>query len=153
DNPRAYPDPVLAGIRELLGVRPGQPIPVDQIGSVRLGTTVATNALLERRGEPTVLVITKGFADALRIGYQNRPRIFDRQIVLPEMLYQRVIEADERVSAHGEVLRPLDEAGLTRQLENAYRDGYRSTAVITMHGYRYPEHEQRIAAIARAIGF
>ena len=104
DNPRAYPDAVLAGIRELLGVRPGEPIPGEAIGSVRLGTTVATNALLERRGEPTVLVITRGFGDALRIGYQNRPRIFDRQIVLPELLYDRVIEVTERVSAHGEVI-------------------------------------------------
>src|ERR1700759_5404742 len=116
DNPRAYPDAVLAGIRELLGVRPGEPIPGEEIGSVRLGTTVATNALLERRGEPTVLVITRGFGDALRIGYQNRPGIFDRKIVLPELLYGRVIEVTERVSAHGEVIRPLDEDGADREL-------------------------------------
>ena len=109
ENPGAYQDAVLAGIREVLGVRPGQPIPGDQIASVRLGTTVATNALLERRGEPTVLVVTRGFADALRIGYQNRPRIFDRKIVLPEVLYARVIEATERVSAQGEVIVPLDQ--------------------------------------------
>ena len=104
----------MAGIRHLLGVEPGEEFPADQIGSVRLGTTVATNALLERKGEPTVLVITKGFADALRIAYQNRPRIFDRKIVLPELLYDRVIEADERISRGGEVLTPLDEDAIAR---------------------------------------
>ena len=106
EDPGRYQDAVLAGIRGLLGVPDGQPIPAEQIGSVRLGTTVATNALLERRGEPTVLVITRGFRDALRIGYQNRPRIFAREIILPELLYSRVIEATERVSAHGEVIVP-----------------------------------------------
>src|SRR5436189_2594201 len=109
DNPAAYSDAAVAGIRQLLGVEPGLQIPASQIASVRLGTTVATNALLERRGEPTVLVITRGFADALRIGYQNRPRIFDRKIVLPQVLYDRVIEVAERVSAHGDVVVPLDE--------------------------------------------
>ena len=99
DDPAAYSDAAVAGIRQLLGLKPGQPIPASQIGSVRLGTTVATNALLERKGEPTVLVITRGFGDALRIAYQNRPRIFDRRILLPEVLYHRVIEADERVTA------------------------------------------------------
>ena len=104
DNPGAYRDAAVAGIRQLLGVEAGQTIPAARIASVRLGTTVATNALLERKGEPTVLVITRGFADALRIAYQNRPRIFDRRILLPEVLYQRVIEADERITADGEVL-------------------------------------------------
>ena len=103
ENPERYDDAVIAGIRRLLGVPAGEPVPAERIGVVRLGTTVATNALLERKGEPTVLVITKGFADALRIGYQNRPRIFDRDIVLPELLYARVIEADERIGARGEV--------------------------------------------------
>ena len=93
DHPRAYRDAAVAGIRQVLGLRAGDPIPADRISQVRLGTTVATNALLERKGEPTVLVITKGFADALRIAYQNRPRIFDRRILLPELLYERVIEA------------------------------------------------------------
>jgi 5-oxoprolinase (ATP-hydrolysing) len=153
ENPAAYKDAAVAGIRQLLGLAPGQPIPARDIGSVRLGTTVATNALLERTGEPTVLVITKGFADALRIAYQNRPRIFDRRIVLPEVLYQRVIEADERITAHGEVLTPLDEPALQAQLENAYADGFRSAAVVCLHGYRYPEHEQRIGDLARAAGF
>ena len=153
DNPRAYPDAVLAGIRELLGVRPGEPIPGEAIGSVRLGTTVATNALLERRGEPTVLVITRGFGDALRIGYQNRPRIFDRQIILPELLYERVIEVTERISAHGEVITPLDEDAAAADLAAAYADGFRAAAVVCLHGYRYPAHEARIGELARAAGF
>ncbi len=153
DNPRAYPDAVLAGIRELLGVPPGEPIPGEQIGSVRLGTTVATNALLERRGEPTVLVITRGFGDALRIGYQNRPRIFDRRIVLPELLYDRVIEVTERVSAHGEVIIPLDEDAVAAGLAAAYAGGFRAVAVVCLHGYRFPSHEARIGALARAAGF
>jgi 5-oxoprolinase (ATP-hydrolysing) len=153
DNPRAYPDAVLAGIRELLGVPPGEPIPGEQIGSVRLGTTVATNALLERRGEPTVLVITRGFRDALRIGYQERPRIFARQIILPELLYDRVIEVTERVSAHGEVITALDEDAVAADLAVAYADGFRAAAVVCLHGYRYPAHEERIGQLARAAGF
>src|SRR5690242_20376438 len=153
DNPAAYSDAAVAGIRQLLGLKPGQDVPARQIGSVRLGTTVATNALLERKGEPTVLIITRGFGDALRIAYQNRPRIFDRRILLPEVLYDRVIEADERVTADGEVLTPLDEDTLAEELARARRDGYRAAAVVCMHGYRYPEHEARIGDLARAAGF
>jgi 5-oxoprolinase (ATP-hydrolysing) len=153
DNPRHYRDAAVAGIRQLLGLGPGDPIPADRISQVRLGTTVATNALLERKGEPTVLVITTGFADALRIAYQNRPRIFDRRILLPEVLYDRVIEADERITAHGEVQTPLDQQAITQRLQQAYQDGFRSVAVVCLHGYRYPQHEQRIGAIARDIGF
>ncbi len=153
ENPRAYRDAAVAGIRELLGVEPGAPVPADRIGSVRLGTTVATNALLERKGAPTVLVITKGFADALRIAYQNRPRIFDRHIVLPELLYARVIEVDERVSARGETIIEPNEGAVTTALTAAYQDGFRSVAVVCVHGYRYPDHEARIGAIARDIGF
>jgi 5-oxoprolinase (ATP-hydrolysing) len=153
ENPAAYRDAAVAGIRQLLGVQGGQKIPAARIASVRLGTTVATNALLERTGEPTVLVITKGFADALRIAYQNRPRIFDRRILLPEVLYQRVIEASERISADGEVLVPLDETAITQELEKAREDGFEAVAVVCMHGYRYPAHERRIGAIARAAGF
>jgi len=152
-NPRAYRDAAVAGIAHLLGLEPGAPIPADRIREVRLGTTVATNALLERTGTPTVLVITKGFADALRIAYQNRPRIFDRQIILPEQLYSRVIEAAERVSATGEVLVPLDEDAVTRDLRAAFEAGLRSVAVVCMHGYRYTGHEARIGEIARQIGF
>ncbi len=114
---------------------------------------MATNALLERKGEPTVLVITEGFGDALRIAYQNRPRIFDRRIVLPERLYDRVIEAPERVGAHGELIRPLDASIVERELRAAYADGYRAAAVVCLHGYRYPAHEQRIGEIATSVGF
>jgi 5-oxoprolinase (ATP-hydrolysing) len=149
----AYRDAAVAGIRHLLGVDPGAPVPAERIAAVRLGTTVATNALLERKGEPTVLVITQGFGDALRIAYQNRPRIFDRRIVLPERLYDRVIEAPERVGAHGELIRPLDADAVERELRAAYADGYRAAAVVCLHGYRFPAHEQRIAAIATAVGF
>src|SRR6202042_2547983 len=116
----------------LLGLKPGQDVPASQIGSVRLRTTVATNALLERKGEPTVLIITRGFGDALRIAYQNRPRIFDRRILLPEVLYDRVIEADERIGAHGEVLTPLDEDAIAEKLKTAYDDGFRSVPVVGM---------------------
>ena len=153
DHPAAYRDAAVAGIRQLLNVKGGQKIPAARIASVRLGTTVATNALLERKGEPTVLVITRGFADALRIAYQNRPRIFDRRILLPEVLYQRVIEATERIGADGEVLVPLDENAVTEELAKACEDGFKAVAVVCMHGYRYPAHEERIGAIARAAGF
>jgi 5-oxoprolinase (ATP-hydrolysing) len=153
EDPGRYADPAVAAIRNLLGVAEGQPIPGHRIEAVRLGTTVATNALLERKGEPTVLVITGGFRDALRIAYQNRPRLFDRQIVLPELLYSRVIEARERVAADGEVLVPLDEQDAGRSLRAAYADGFRAVAVVCLHGYRFPAHEQRIGQIARGIGF
>jgi 5-oxoprolinase (ATP-hydrolysing) len=153
EDPRRYRDAAVAGIRHLLGVADGEPIPTERIGVVKMGTTVATNALLERKGEPTVLVITRGFRDALRIAYQNRPRIFDRRIVLPELLYQRVIEADERVGAHGEVIVPLDQDALRRDLQHAYDAGLRSVAIVFMHGYRHTAHEAAAAQIARQIGF
>jgi 5-oxoprolinase (ATP-hydrolysing) len=153
DHPRAYRDAAVAGIRQLLGIGPDDAFPAERVGSVRLGTTVATNALLERKGEPTVLVITEGFADALRIAYQNRPRIFDRRIVLPEVLYDRVIEAQERIGARGEVITPLDTRALTDRLKAAYDDGFRSAAVVCMHGYRYPGHEAAIGRLAREAGF
>jgi 5-oxoprolinase (ATP-hydrolysing) len=153
ENPEQYRDAALAGIRHLLGVAPGEPIPVDRIDAVKMGTTVATNALLERKGEPTALVITRGFRDALRIAYQNRPRIFDRHIVLPELLYARVIEADERFGADGSVVTPLDEERARRDLQQAFDAGLRAVAIVLMHGYRYTRHEERVAALARAIGF
>ena len=153
DNPERYRDAALAGIRHLLGIAAGAPIPGEQIEAVKMGTTVATNALLERKGERTVLAITRGFRDALRIAYQNRPKIFSRHIVLPELLYSRVIEIDERVGAHGEVLTPLDVEGARRDLQAAYDGGYRSIAIVCMHGYRYQEHEKQVAAMARAIGY
>ncbi|WP_165488367.1 hydantoinase B/oxoprolinase family protein [Actinomadura formosensis] len=148
-----YQDAAVAGIRHLLGVAPGERIPTEQITGVRLGTTVATNALLERTGEPTVLVISEGFRDALRIAYQNRPRIFAQEIVLPELLYTRVIEARERIDAHGRVLVPLDEDAVARDLRAAYDDGFRSVAIVSMHGYRHSRHEVAVGKIARRIGF
>ncbi|MCP4958544.1 MAG: 5-oxoprolinase [Actinomycetia bacterium] len=153
ENPRRYPDAAIQGIRDLLEVAQGEPLPTDIIDSVKMGTTVATNALLERQGEPTVLVTTRGFADALRIGYQARPDIFALDIVLPEMLYTRVIEADERVTADGEVLVELDEARVTTDLQTARADGFDSVAICLLHGYRHVEHEAAIGAIARRIGF
>ncbi|HWT57394.1 MAG TPA: hydantoinase B/oxoprolinase family protein [Rhizobium sp.] len=153
ENPEAYRDPAVHGIRELLGLKAGDPIPSERIGAVKMGTTVATNALLERKGDPTLLVTTKGFRDALEIGYQARADIFAKKIVKPELLYAGVIEADERVLADGTVERPLDEDSLRQALEAAYVEGLRAVAIVFMHAYRYPEHEQRAAAIARTIGF
>jgi 5-oxoprolinase (ATP-hydrolysing) len=153
ENPGRYKDAALAGIRRILGLAEDQPVPPGTIEAVKMGTTVATNALLERKGERTALFITRGFRDALRIAYQNRPRIFDRHIVLPEMLYSQVWEVDERIGAHGEVLLPLDADKTRRDLQAAFQNGYRSVAVVFMHGYRYPDHENRVADIAREIGF
>src|ERR1700704_2112817 len=153
ENPGRYRDAALAGIRKILNLNEAQPIPAGAIDAVKMGTTVATNALLERKGERTVLFITRGFRDALRIAYQNRPRIFDRHIVLPELLYARVIEADERIGAHGDVVAPLDEEAVRRDLQQAYADGLRAVAIVLMHGYRHTQHEARIAQLARALGF
>jgi 5-oxoprolinase (ATP-hydrolysing) len=153
DNPERYADAAIQGIRDLLGLRPDEPIPGAAIGAVKMGTTVATNALLERKGERTVLVITRGFGDALRIGYQNRPKLFERHIVLPEQLYERVVEAEERVTAEGEVLAPIDLAQLRRELGAALEAGIRSAAIVFLHGYRFPEHERRVAELARELGF
>jgi 5-oxoprolinase (ATP-hydrolysing) len=152
-NPERYPDAAIEGIRRLLGIAAGEPLPVECIDAVKMGTTVATNALLERKGEPTVLVITRGFRDQLQIGYQNRPHLFERQIRLPERLYARVIEADERLSARGDVLTPLDEARLERDLRAAYRDGLRAVAIVFMHAWRATAHEARAGEIAREVGF
>jgi len=153
DNPEQYRDAAVAGIRHLLGLAPGAPVTPDLVECVKMGTTVATNALLERKGEPTLLVTTQGFRDALRIAYQNRPRIFDRHIVLPELLYSRVIEAQERIGAHGDVVEPLDEEHLKERLWGAYDAGLRSVAIVFMHGYRYAQHEQAAARLARQAGF
>jgi 5-oxoprolinase (ATP-hydrolysing) len=153
ENPEQYPDAAIAGIRHLLNVPKGAPIPVEKIEAVKMGTTVATNALLERKGEATVLFITKGFRDQLRIAYQNRPRIFDRNIRLPELLYQKVVEVDERMGARGETVSPLDEEAVKRDLAAARAEGYRSIAIVFLHGYRYPLHEARVAALAREAGF
>jgi len=153
ENPEHYRDAAVAGIRHLLGLRADQPITPEQVECVKMGTTVATNALLERKGEPTLLVTTRGFRDALRIGYQERPRIFDRHIVLPELLYSSVIEAQERVGADGAVVQALDESHLREQLRAAFETGLRSVAIVFMHGYRYTAHEQAAERIARETGF
>ncbi len=151
DNPEHYRDAAVQGIREVLGLAPGEP--VRGVDAVKMGTTVATNALLERKGDRTLLVVNRGFRDALRIGYQARPRLFDLHIVLPEMLYERVAEVEGRVAADGTVLAPLDRAGAEAAMQEAYDDGIRSAAIVLMHGYRYPDHESALAAIAREIGF
>jgi 5-oxoprolinase (ATP-hydrolysing) len=153
ENPERYPDAAVAGIRHFLGLAPDERIPGGRIAAVKMGTTVATNALLERKGERTALCVTRGFRDQLRIAYQNRPRIFARHIVLPELLYSRVVEIDERVGAHGEVLLPLDAERTRADLQAVYDEGYRSVAIVLMHGYRYQGHERIVADLARAIGF
>ena len=153
ENPEHYQDAAVAGIRHLLGLGPHEPITPQRVACVKMGTTVATNALLERKGEPTLLITTQGFRDGLRIAYQNRPRLFDRHIVLPELLYERVIEAQERMGAHGEVVTPLDEDHLRERLWAAYDAGLRSAAIVFLHGYRYTAHEQAAARLAREIGF
>ena len=153
ENPEQYTDAAVQGIRNLLELRPDEAIPVERIAAVKMGTTVGTNALLERTGERTLLITTRGFADALRIGYQNRPRLFDLDIRLPEMLYQRVIEIDERRGPRGEMLVPLDAAQAGKALQAAHDDGYRTCAIVLMHGYRHPEHEIALADLAHRIGF
>ena len=153
ENPEHYSDAALQGIRDVLGLTSDAPIPVDLIDSVKMGTTVATNALLERKGERTLLVVTRGFGDILRIGYQNRPRIFARHIVLPELLYERVIEIDGRYRADGEELVPLDTGAARSELQAAFDDGIRSVAIVFMHSYRCPQHEKQVAELARSIGF
>ncbi|MEY3999151.1 MAG: hypothetical protein RLY60_1963, partial [Pseudomonadota bacterium] len=152
-NPQLYADAAVQGLRDLLGLKQGDPVPAERIACVRMGTTVATNALLERKGEPTLLVTTRGFRDVLRIAYQNRPRLFDRHIVLPDMLYSEVIEADERTGAHGEVVQTLDTAALETAMKAAYQRGLHSVAIVFLHGYRYNDHELQAAALAKAIGF
>jgi 5-oxoprolinase (ATP-hydrolysing) len=153
ENPGQYADAAVAGIRRLLGLATHESIPAEQVEAVKMGTTVATNALLERTGDATVLVITRGFRDALRIAYQNRPRLFDRHIQLPELLYSQVIEAQERLDALGVVLQPLDEVAIRCDLLAAYQKGFRSVAVVLMHGYRHGAHEATIGRIAASLGY
>ncbi|MBL8588494.1 MAG: hydantoinase B/oxoprolinase family protein [Methylobacteriaceae bacterium] len=153
ENPQAYRDAAVAGIRDLLGLAADDSIPPRSIGAVKMGTTVATNALLERKGERTLLVTTRGFRDALAIGYQARPHIFARAIVKPEQLYAEVLEIDERVLADGSIERELDETGLRAGLVDAQARGYGAVAIVFMHAYRFSAHEARAAAIARDMGF
>ena len=153
ENPEQYADAALHGIRRFLGLGAEDPIPADRIRAVKMGTTVATNALLERKGDRTLLIITKGLRDQLRLAYQNRPRLFDRHIVLPEMLYERVVEADERLRADGTVERPLDEPALAAALAEAKAAGIDAVAIVFCHGYRHTAHEKAAAKLARAAGF
>ena len=153
ENPGVYRDAAVQGIRDLLGLKPGQPIPDGLVGAVKMGTTVATNALLERKGGRTLLLITRGFRDALRIGYQARPRIFAKHIIKPQMLYERVVEVDERVRADGTVEQELDLAAVRAALTAALSDGIKAVAIVFLHAYRHPAHEQRVAALARELGF
>jgi 5-oxoprolinase (ATP-hydrolysing) len=153
ENPQAYADAAVQGIRHLMHVADGDPIPRAQIGAIKMGTTIATNALLERKGARTALVTTAGFRDALRIGYQARAKIFARQIVKPDLLHERVVEVAERVRADGTVERSPDLAAVRRDLELLKHDGITAVAILCMHAYRYCAHEQQIAALAREIGF
>ncbi len=153
ENPGRYGDAALAGIRLALGLAPESPIPPEAVAAVKMGTTVATNALLERRGDPTLLVVTRGFADLLRIGGQNRPDLFARAIRLPEMLYERVAEVPERVSASGEVLLPLDLEAAEAALRAAYEAGIRAAAIVFLHGWRFPDHELAVGRLAESLGF
>jgi len=153
ENPEVYADAAVHGIRELLGLGANDPIPRGRIGAVKMGTTVATNALLERKGERTLLLITKGMRDLLRIGFQNRPKLFDLNIELPELLYEDVVEVEERISADGDVIFPLDTKETRAALSRAYGQGYRSVAVALMHSYRFSDHEKQIGDMARQTGF
>jgi len=153
DNPEQYDDAAVAGIRRLLGVAARETVPAALVECVRMGTTVATNALLERKGARTALVTTRGFRDGLRIAYQNRPALFARQVVLPELLYETVIEADERLAADGAVVRELDLRSLRQDLQAVYDQGIRAVAIVFLHAWREPAHEQAAAALATELGF
>ena len=153
ENPEQYKDAAVAGIRHLLGLKSSEPVTPEQVECVKMGTTVATNALLERKGEPTLLVTTQGFRDALRIAYQNRPKIFERHIVLPEILYSAVVEAQERTGAFGQIVQVLDEDRLRADLKTQFSAGLRCAAIVFMHGYRYTGHERSAKRIATEVGF
>ena len=153
ENPLHYEDAAIQGIRDLLSLKEKESIPIQQIESIKMGTTVATNALLERKGEKTLLAITKGFADILRIGYQQRPNLFSLDIQLPEMLYSEVVEIDERVDKGGKVLKQLNTTDTRKALTEAFIKGFRSIAIVLLHGYRHQEHEKQISLIAKEIGF
>ncbi|MEL6461849.1 MAG: hydantoinase/oxoprolinase family protein [Cyanobacteria bacterium J06621_15] len=153
ENPEQYQDAAIQGIRDILGISSNQPIPTEEIEVVKMGTTVATNALLERKGDRVLFVTTKGFKDALRIGYQNRPDIFARHIVLPTMLYEQVIEVNERYDAKGNELIPVDIEAVKKDLQAIYDRGIRSCAIVLMHSYNYPQHEQQVSKIAQDVGF
>ena len=153
ENPEQYPDAAIQGIKDILGVKKDEILPTESIAAVKMGTTVATNALLEREGEDTLLVTTRGFRDQLRIGYQTRPDLFALHIQLPEMLYCDVLEIDERIGPHGDILTPLDEVGARIGLQQSFDNGVRCIAIVLMHGYRYHQHEFQLQQLAEQIGF
>jgi len=153
ENPEVYKDAAVHGIRKILDLKADAPVPTGLIEAVKMGTTVATNALLERKGEKTVLFITKGMKDLLRIGYQNRPKLFDLNIVLPELLYDDVVEVEERLDAEGNIVAPLDTTAAREALSRAYGKGYRSIAITLMHSYRFNDHEKRLGEMAKQSGF
>ena len=144
--PESYEDAALQGMRDLLGLAVNDPLPVEMIDAVKMGTTVATNALLERKGDETLLVVTQGFRDQLRIAYQARPRLFEMDITLPEMLYARIEEVRERIDAHDNILVPLDLTDLQPRLQAAYNDGIRAVTIVLMHGYRVPAQQELVVA-------
>lgn len=152
-NPERYSDAIVQGIRDILGLSSHDPLPSEQIEVIKIGTTVGTNALLERNGDRVVLVITQGFKDALRIGYQNRPNIFAQEIILPELLYETVVEVEERYDAQGNELIPVNTKKVKEDLQQIYDTEIRSCAIVLMHSYRYPEHERQVAKISQEIGF
>ncbi|MEH1825483.1 MAG: hydantoinase/oxoprolinase family protein [Nostoc sp.] len=153
ENPEQYQDAAIQGIRDIIGIANNEPLPTEAVEVIKMGTTVATNALLERKGARVVLLITNGFKDALRIGYQNRPNIFARYIVLPTMLYEQVIEINERYDANGNELISINIEQVKSDLQAVYHTGIRSCAIVFMHSDRYPEHEEKIAQLAQEIGF
>src|SRR4051794_24129351 len=153
ENPGRYRDAAVAGIRQVLGLGPDQPIPPGVVDQVKMGTTVATNALLERKGERTLLLVNRGFADLLRIGNQARPRLFDLKVSLPRLLYERVAEVGGRVGVDGREIEALDEAGAVAALRQAREDGVEACAIALIHAWKYPQMEARLAELARAAGF
>jgi len=153
ENSAQYKDAAIQGIRNLLNLKDADSVPIDQIDSIKMGTTVATNALLEREGEKTLLAITSGFSDILRIGYQQRPQLFSLDIQLPDMLYSDIIEIEERVDINGKIIKKLDLINTKKLLKIAFDQGFNSIAIVLMHGYRHQGHEQQVAEIAKKIGF
>ena len=153
ENPGRYRDAALAGIKTVLGIALDAPIPPGIVDAVKMGTTVATNALLERKGDRTLLIVNRGFADALRIGNQARPRLFDLQIVLPTLLYESVVEIGGRVGVDGAEIEALDEAAARAAFAEAYANGIRACAIVLMHAWKYPAHEQRLVELAKEAGF
>ncbi len=153
ENSVQYKDAAIQGIRELLCLKDVDSIPIDQIDAIKMGTTVATNALLERQGENTLLAITSGFSDILRIGYQQRPELFSLDIKLPDMLYSDIVEIDERVNINGKISKKLDLIKTKKLLKNAFNMGFKSIAIVLLHGYKHQKHELQVASIAKKIGF